>query len=104
MAVPCHHWPDMLQFLDSPVTDVHFNVSGLGPGSEPPAMGDTPVLLEGWRVYEHTMVQRKRATLSAGRTRPPHEVFIPRACYQICRMTSRQVVMIAVCALVNKPS
>ncbi|KAG5454574.1 hypothetical protein CSKR_105472 [Clonorchis sinensis] len=24
MAVPCHHWPDMLQFLDSPVTDVTF--------------------------------------------------------------------------------
>ncbi|KAG5450156.1 hypothetical protein CSKR_110107, partial [Clonorchis sinensis] len=24
MAVTCHHWPDMLQFLDSPVTDVTF--------------------------------------------------------------------------------
>ncbi|GAA51380.1 hypothetical protein CLF_106013 [Clonorchis sinensis] len=58
----------------------------IGPGSEPPAMGDTPVLLEGWRVYERTMVQRNRATLPAGRTRPPHEVFIPRACYQICRV------------------
>ncbi|KAG5443229.1 hypothetical protein CSKR_111069 [Clonorchis sinensis] len=58
---------------------------GLKPGSEPPAMGDTPVLLEGWRVYERTMVQRNRATLPAGRACPPHEVFIPRTCYQICR-------------------
>ncbi|KAG5444389.1 hypothetical protein CSKR_103011 [Clonorchis sinensis] len=61
MAVPCHHWPDMLQFLDSPVTDVTFKAScgnkversryGIAgffwPGSEPPAMGDAPVLLEG---------------------------------------------------------
>ncbi|KAG5450910.1 hypothetical protein CSKR_109251 [Clonorchis sinensis] len=46
-------------------------------GSEPPAMGDASVLLEGCRVYERTMVQRNRATLPAGRTRPPHEVFIP---------------------------
>ncbi|TGZ73054.1 hypothetical protein CRM22_001737 [Opisthorchis felineus] len=37
-------------------------------------MGDAPVLLEGWRVYERTMVQRNRETLPAGRTRPPHEV------------------------------
>ncbi|KAG5454266.1 hypothetical protein CSKR_106528 [Clonorchis sinensis] len=74
------------------------------PGSEPPAMGDTPVLLEGWRVYERTMVQRNRATLPAGRTRPPHEVFIPRACYQICRVTSHQAVIIAACALKKTPA
>ncbi|KAG5451776.1 hypothetical protein CSKR_109205 [Clonorchis sinensis] len=74
------------------------------PGSEPPAMGDTPVLLEGWRVYERTMVQRNRATLPAGRTRPPHEVFIPRACYQICRVTSHQAVIIAACALKKNSS
>ncbi|KAG5445554.1 hypothetical protein CSKR_203252 [Clonorchis sinensis] len=30
MAVPCLHWPDMLQFLDSPVTDVTFKVIMLG--------------------------------------------------------------------------
>ncbi|KAG5443061.1 hypothetical protein CSKR_112159 [Clonorchis sinensis] len=56
------------------------------PGSEPPAMGDAPVLLDGWRVYEGNIVQRNRATLSAGRTRPPHEAFTPRACYQICNV------------------
>ncbi|KER21305.1 LOW QUALITY PROTEIN: hypothetical protein T265_15119 [Opisthorchis viverrini] len=163
MAVPCHHWPDMLQFLDSPVTDVTFEMIRLGslssgihfslveetssneadmglqssflvcglwhcqmhsskeasltpgktnrsstPDSELPAMGDalvprvhhpcqlpamgdalvprvhsTPVPLEGWRVYECTMVQRNRVTLPAGRTRPAHEVFFLRACYQI---------------------
>ncbi|KAG5446020.1 hypothetical protein CSKR_108097 [Clonorchis sinensis] len=29
MAVPCHHFPDMLQFLDSPLTDVTFKLIGL---------------------------------------------------------------------------
>ncbi|GAA50525.1 vacuolar protein sorting-associated protein 26B [Clonorchis sinensis] len=66
-------------------------------------MGDTPVLLEGWRVYERTMVKRNRAPLPAGLTRPPHEVFIPRACYQICRVTRNQAVITAACAL-NKNS
>ncbi|KAG5450876.1 hypothetical protein CSKR_110292 [Clonorchis sinensis] len=30
MVVPCHHWPDMLQFLGSPVTDVTLKVIGQG--------------------------------------------------------------------------
>ncbi|KER25683.1 hypothetical protein T265_06917 [Opisthorchis viverrini] len=37
--------------------------AGEGPGSDRRAMGDTPVLLEGWRAYERTMVQRNSATL-----------------------------------------
>ncbi|KAG5451521.1 hypothetical protein CSKR_108429 [Clonorchis sinensis] len=45
------------------------------PGSEPPAMGDAHVLPEVWQVYERIMVQRNRATLPRGRTRPPHEVY-----------------------------
>ncbi|KAG5452787.1 hypothetical protein CSKR_102623 [Clonorchis sinensis] len=54
--------------------------------SEPPEMIDAPVLLEGWRVYKRTMVQRNRATLPAGRTRPPHKIFIPRACRQMYKV------------------
>ncbi|GAA55354.1 hypothetical protein CLF_107669 [Clonorchis sinensis] len=94
----------MLRFMGSPVTVVKGAAigevvrgsvaAGSGLGSEPPSMGDTPVPLDGWRVYERTMVQRNRATLPAGRIRPPHEFFIPRACYQICRVTSHQAVVI----------
>ncbi|KER28438.1 hypothetical protein T265_04744 [Opisthorchis viverrini] len=34
MAVPCHHWPDMLQSLDSHMTDVTFEMIRLGPVEE----------------------------------------------------------------------
>ncbi|KAG5445319.1 hypothetical protein CSKR_105802 [Clonorchis sinensis] len=70
MTVPCHHCTDMLRFMDSPVTVVEGAAigegirssvaAGSGPGSEPPAMDDTPVLLEGRREYERTMVQLRR--------------------------------------------
>ncbi|GAA51833.1 hypothetical protein CLF_106853 [Clonorchis sinensis] len=57
LSVPRHHCTDILRFMDGPVTVVNGAAigegirssvaAGSGPGSEPPAMGDTPVLLDG---------------------------------------------------------
>ncbi|KER31863.1 hypothetical protein T265_01953 [Opisthorchis viverrini] len=74
------------------------------PDSDSPAMGDAPVLLEWWRVYERTMVQRNRATLPAGRTRPTHEVFSLVHATRSARWKTIQAVIIAVCALINPPA
>ncbi|KAG5444292.1 hypothetical protein CSKR_111830 [Clonorchis sinensis] len=47
------------------------------------------------------MVQSNRATLLTGRTHPPHNISVSRACYQICRVTCHQAVIIAVSAIIS---
>ncbi|KAG5443747.1 hypothetical protein CSKR_111019 [Clonorchis sinensis] len=80
-----HLWFMALSATKPNLGDSNTSSNKRRPGSEPPAMVNAPVLLEGWRVYERTMVQRNRTTLPAGLTPPPHEVLIPSACYQICK-------------------
>ncbi|KAG5447800.1 hypothetical protein CSKR_106838 [Clonorchis sinensis] len=140
MAVPCHHWPDMLQFLDSPagrgnkVERSRYGIAGFfwdpvvehhRPGgvgnSQPGPPNQALPKFEAWEdegaTFRGTVNGRgTRATGGAAgirthhgatqqgrppcRTyRPPHEVFIPRACYQICNVACYQAVMIAACAL-----
>ncbi|KAG5443511.1 hypothetical protein CSKR_101072 [Clonorchis sinensis] len=41
----------------------------------------------------------KQATLPAGHTLPPPEVFTPRACYQVCNVENHQAIIDADCAL-----
>ncbi|GAA53498.1 hypothetical protein CLF_110377, partial [Clonorchis sinensis] len=80
------------------------NGAEVRPYSEPPAMGDAPVLLEGWRLCERTMVQRNRAAIPPGCTRTPHEVFIARACHQIPKEENHQAIVNAACATVKYSS